>query len=214
MTGISRFLRFFLRKNRPAKAECLVFGIGNPGVGYRNTRHNAGFMTVDGLSGFLTDAHTMRSPLFTASWGMLAGKKTALVKPTTFVNACGPSFVASTAAFGVAMESALVVVDDFHLSLGAVRLRRGGSDGGHNGLASIIERCGEDFARLRVGIGPLPAGARQVDFVLGDFDEEEEPARGDAVRTACEAAIMFCTNGIERAMNRFNNSRRENRGDR
>lgn len=207
MTSFLRFARFFRRKKPRAKADLLIFGIGNPGDRYRDTRHNAGFMVVDHLSRFLSKARTIHEPLFTAAAGTLWGKEIALVKPCTFVNACGPAFAASAALFGVPPGSALVVVDDYHLPLGTLRLRRGGSDGGHNGLASIIERCGGDFPRLRVGIGPLAADANAVDFVLGRFDEREFPVLDAAVETASEAVRVFCAAGIEQAMNLFNAGR-------
>jgi peptidyl-tRNA hydrolase, PTH1 family len=207
VSAFARLLGFFRRKKPPESADILVFGIGNPGEKYRDTRHNAGFMAVDHLSGLLSEERTIREPLFTAVAGTLWGIKVALVKPCTFVNACGPAFDASTALLGVPRGSVLVIVDDYHLPLGALRLRRGGSDGGHNGLASIIGCCGEDFPRLRVGIGPLAAGENAVDFVLGRFDEREIPVLDAAVRAAAEAVRVFCTGGIEQAMNRFNASR-------
>jgi peptidyl-tRNA hydrolase, PTH1 family len=207
VSAFARLLGFFRRKKPPENADVLVFGIGNPGERYGGTRHNAGFMAVDHLSRLLSEKRTIRDPLFTAEAGTLWGKKVAFVKPCTFVNACGQAFAASTALFGVPRGSALVIVDDYQLPLGALRLRRGGSDGGHNGLASIIGCCGEDFPRLRVGIGPLAAGTIAVDFVLGRFDEREIPVVSAAVRTAAEAVRVFCTGGIEQAMNRFNAGR-------
>jgi PTH1 family peptidyl-tRNA hydrolase len=201
---LSSFFGFFCRKKPLVKADYLVFGVGNPGDRYKNTRHNAGFMVVDCLGGSLTDARTRREPSFEAIRGTLSGRTVALVKPTTFVNRCGAAFAASDSLFCVPLESCLVVVDDYHLPLGALRLRRGGSDGGHNGLASIIESCGENVARLRLGIGPLPPGSKSVDFVLGKFDEQELPAVDAAVLLAASAAAAFCSQGIERAMNLFN----------
>jgi PTH1 family peptidyl-tRNA hydrolase len=207
VTALQSFLGLFRRKRPARKAELLIFGIGNPGDKYKGTRHNAGFMVVDCLSGLLINAHTVHDALFDATRGTLSGKEVVLVKPLTFVNRCGAAYAASASRFGVPQESALVIVDDYHLPLGAIRLRRGGSDGGHNGLASIREWCGENFPRLRMGIGPLPAGAGSVDFVLGKFDERETPARSAALGATAEAATVFCTGGIDAAMNLFNRSR-------
>jgi PTH1 family peptidyl-tRNA hydrolase len=201
---ISSLLGFFCRKKPLANADFVIFGIGNPGGKYKNTRHNAGFMVVDRLSGFLTDAHTRREASFEAIWGTLSGKTVALVKPTTFVNRCGAAFAASGLLFCTLLESRLVVVDDYHLPLGSLRLRRGGSDGGHNGIASIIGSCGENFPRLRIGTGPLPPGASSVEFVLGKFDESELPVLDAVVGSAADATAAFCSQGIERAMNLFN----------
>jgi PTH1 family peptidyl-tRNA hydrolase len=207
VTALSRFLGLFRRKSPPAKVQCLIFGIGNPGEKYWNTRHNAGFMAIDRLSSLLTNVRTVHSSSFEASCGMLAGKTVALVKPATFVNSCGPAFAQCLSTFGVSKDFSLVIVDDFHLSLGAIRIRRSGSDGGHNGLTSIIEQCGQDFPRLRVGIGPLPTGVGLIDFVLGTFDDKEKTAVEDAVKKTCDAVESFCTLGVDKAMNLFNKTR-------
>jgi len=164
-------------------------------------------MAIDCLSSLLTNAKTVHSSLFVASYGMLAGKTVALVKPATFVNSCGPAFAQSLLTFGVSKDFSLVIVDDFHLPLGAIRIRRNGSDGGHNGLASIMEQYGQDFPRLRVGIGPLPAGMGLIDFVLGAFEDNEMAAVEKAVKKTCDAVESFCTLGVEKTMNLFNKSR-------
>jgi peptidyl-tRNA hydrolase, PTH1 family len=204
------FLRFFYRKKPPACADVLIFGIGNPGQKYKGTRHNAGFMVLDRLTRSLTGAETRKEALFEANTGALGGKAVVLVKPTTFVNRCGAAFSASGALFKVPPASCLVIADDFHLPLGTIRLRRGGSDGGHNGLASIIESGGPDFPRLRVGIGPLSEHGNSIDFVLGEFTKAEMPGLDATVKNAAEAAAAFCAVGIEKAMNRYNRSEAKN----
>jgi PTH1 family peptidyl-tRNA hydrolase len=138
---------------------------------------------------------------------MLAGKMVALVKPSTFVNSCGSAFAKSLLTFGVSKDVSLVIVDDFHLPLGAIRIRRNGSDGGHNGLASIIEQCGQDFPRLRVGIGPLPKEIGLIDFVLGAFKDKEKTAVETTVKNTCDAVESFCALGVEKSMNLYNKSR-------
>jgi len=204
------FLRFFSRKKPPAGTDVIIFGIGNPGQKYEGTRHNVGFMVLDCLAQSLSGAAVRSEALFDARTGTLRGKKVALVKPTTFVNRCGEAFSASGGLFAVPKAACLVVADDFNLPLGAIRLRRGGSDGGHNGLASIIERTGPDFPRLRVGIGPLPQGEGSVDFVLGKFTESETARLDAAVKCAADAAAAFCSDGIDKAMNRYNRSMEKN----
>jgi PTH1 family peptidyl-tRNA hydrolase len=204
VAALVNFLRFFYRKKPPACADVLIFGIGNPGQKYKGTRHNAGFMVLDRLARSLTGTVSRKEALFEANTGTVGGKTVALVKPTTFVNRCGAAFKAGSALFGVPPASCLVVADDFHLPLGTIRLRRGGSDGGHNGLASIIESCGPDFPRLRVGIGPLAEDRNSVDFVLGEFTDKEMPGLDAAVKNAAEAATAFCATGIEKAMNQYN----------
>lgn len=163
-------------------------------------------MVLDRLARSLTGAASRKEASFEAQTGTLGGKTVALVKPTTFVNRCGAAFSAGSKLFGVQPASCLVIADDFHLPLGTIRLRRGGSDGGHNGLASIIESSGPDFPRLRVGIGPLAQERNSVDFVLGEFTEAEMPGLDAAVKKAAEAAAAFCAEGIEKAMNQYNRS--------
>jgi peptidyl-tRNA hydrolase, PTH1 family len=204
--ALADFLRFFYRKKLPAGADVLIFGIGNPGQKYKGTRHNAGFLVLDRLARSLTGAINRKEASFEANTGALGGKVVALVKPATFVNRCGAAFKAASALLGVPLASCLVIADDFHLPLGTIRLRRGGSDGGHNGLASIIESSGPDFPRLRVGIGPLAHNRNSIDFVLGEFTEAETRGLDAAVKKAAEAAAAFCAAGIEKAMNQYNRS--------
>ena len=206
MAALVNLLRFFYRKKPPAGADVLIFGIGNPGQKYKGTRHNAGFMVLDRLARSLTGGERRKEASFEATTGGLGGKTVALVKPTTFVNRCGIALAASCSLFNVPIASCLVIADDFHLPLGTIRLRRGGSDGGHNGLASVIENSGPDFPRLRVGIGPMAENGNSIDFVLGEFTQQEMPGLDAAVRNAAESAAAFCAAGIEKAMNQYNRS--------
>ena len=160
----------------------LVFGIGNPGPEYEPTRHNLGFRVVDRLA---ADAGADLAPLpildALGATATLASSKTLLVKPLTFVNRCGPLLAALLEQYEVAPADLLVVVDDFQLPVGRLRLRARGSSGGHNGLVSIIEALDSaEFARLRIGIGH-PAGAKLRDFVLSTFLPAELPAVEEAV---------------------------------
>lgn len=214
MTQFLRELFRFFRKRempRPAakpvpfEAKFMLFGIGNAGVEYAHTRHNIGFMVVDRC---LLLCQDLRKTATVAgaeiATGEFSGKKVAFVKPTTYVNRCGPAFEASAAAFGVPLGSCLVVVDDYNLPIGTVRFRAGGSDGGHNGLKSIFERVGRDFPRLRIGIGPMPAGAKAVDFVLGTFTGKDQEVLTPAIDKAVEGITAFLNDGIEKAMSVFN----------
>jgi peptidyl-tRNA hydrolase, PTH1 family len=200
------FLKFFLIKKRNETADFLVFGIGNPGARYGNTRHNAGFMVAGRVAESLSGVRRTNVSSYDAWVGALDGKTVAVVKPKTFVNRCGTALAESRKRFNVPLASILVVADDYHLQLGLLRLRRGGSDGGHNGLASIIEQWGPDFPRLRVGIGPQPGGVRSVEFVLGEFTGVERPALDAAVEKAARAVTVFITEGADAAMNRYNRS--------
>ena len=160
-----------------------VVGLGNPGERYRATRHNLGFRVVDLVE---------ESPLL-------------LVQPTTFMNDSGRAAVDVLGKFPLELPELLVVLDDIHLELGLVRIRRQGSFGGHNGLQSIIDWIGDTgFPRIRLGIGlPLEDHSR-IDYVLGEFDTEERKSVDSLVERAAKAVICWATRGTEEAMNRYN----------
>ena len=179
----------------------IVVGLGNPGPRYSATRHNIGFMVVDRLAA-----------AFGGSWGSVAVSETAqvrlgtgevvLVKPQTYMNRCGDAVSALRRLETFGPGQVLVVCDDFTLPFSRIRLRRGGSDGGHNGLASVLGALGtEAVPRLRVGIGPVTDGD-DVDFVLTEFERNEPVAA--LVDRACDAVTCCINDGVDAAMNRFN----------
>ena len=179
----------------------VVVGLGNPGLPYADTRHNIGFRVAEGLRGRRGswvsegDAETSRI--------RIAGREVFLVKPQGFMNRSGEAVRVLQERAGFAPEEILVVLDDFLLDFGRLRLRRGGSDGGHNGLASVLESLQTDqVARLRLGVGPVPPGETDIDFVLTAFEPGEKVA--ELVARGCSAARCWLTEGIEAAMNRFN----------
>jgi peptidyl-tRNA hydrolase, PTH1 family len=198
------FFRFFRRRGEPLDAEYIVFGIGNTGSGYENTRHNVGFMVVDRCLARCRSLKKNKVDNAEVAAGEFSGAKVAFVKPTTFVNRCGPAFKSSATALRVPLGSCMAVVDDYNLPLGSIRFRAGGSDGGHNGLKSIIESVGREFPRLRIGIGPLPKETRPVDFVLGVFSPEEVQALVPVIDKAVEGIAVFLKEGLEKAMMSFN----------
>lgn len=182
----------------------VVFGIGNPGPEYEGTRHNLGFLVVDALCAGARGAFA-RLPGLPAEGARvrIEGAETLLVKPLTYVNRCGPVLAALRDGEGIPLERSLVVVDDFHLPLGAVRLRLSGSDGGHNGLRSLVESLGtEAFPRLRIGVGE-PSGPAER-YVLSAFPPVEREAAADAVARAAEGARLWIRLGGERAMGEVN----------
>jgi peptidyl-tRNA hydrolase, PTH1 family len=205
------FFRFFRDRGKPQTAtsaqfcaEYLVFGIGNTGSTYANTRHNVGFMVVDRCLSRCRVLRKSTADHADIAAGDFSGKKVAFVKPTTFVNRSGTAFKSSMAAFCLPLGSCLVVVDDYNLPLGTMRFRPQGSDGGHNGLKSIIEAAGTEFPRLRIGIGPLPQGVSPVDFVLGTFTREDEKVLSVVLDRVVDGIAVFLNEGIERAMTSFN----------
>ncbi len=181
----------------------VAVGLGNPGARYAGTRHNLGFRVVDLLAGDLEGDWTRASP-YLFSEVTCAEKPLLLVKPTTYMNGSGAAVGAVLRRFGLVLEDVLVVVDDVHLAPGGIRVRRRGSDGGHNGLRSIIDTVGADFPRLRIGIGMPPEGTDLIEYVLSEFDRSELEAVEGSVRTAADGVVCWTTSGLDAAMNRYN----------
>lgn len=184
----------------------LVVGLGNPGVKYEGTRHNVGFRVVDELSRrHGIDVSRSRFSGLTGN-GSIGSEQVILLKPGTFMNLSGRSVREGLAFYKLLPGDLLVVSDDMALPLGRLRLRKSGSAGGHNGLASVVQELGGDqFARLRIGIEQV-AGERMVGHVLGSFTRFEEEIIGPAVARAADAVECWLADGIDAAMNRFNKS--------
>lgn len=183
----------------------LIVGLGNPGAEYAGTRHNAGFMLVDRLAGRLGAVVTdYRCKALTGA-AHYQGGPVVLAKPTTYVNRSGDAVRSLLREEELEPGDLLVAVDDLNLDVGTIRLRRGGSSGGHNGLASVAEALGlPDYPRLRIGIGSGYERGGQADYVLAPFSAEQRPRVDEALDRARDAALTFVTDGIETAMNRFN----------
>lgn len=183
----------------------LIFGLGNPGQQYRENRHNVGFKTVDALAKRL-EIRLMRVQ-FKAMWGSgtYAGKKITLVKPQTFMNLSGQAVVSYVHYYKISMQNVIVIYDDMDLPFGTIRVRSAGSSGGQNGVESIIEKLGtKDFPRLRVGIGRPPGRMQGLDYVLQDFNRQEQAELDIVLERACSAVQTFIEFGINRAMTEFN----------
>ena len=178
----------------------LIVGLGNPGARYYGTRHNIGFEVVDGLAKrlgiSLVAEKRWRSEIAKAA-------KVTLLKPQTFMNLSGEAVSAFAAFYRVMPEEILVVLDDFALPLGSIRIRKQGSAGGHNGLESLVRCLGsKNIPRLRIGIGDPDKKAQH--FVLDRFTIEEEPIARSAIETSIDAVVFALDNGVEAAMNKFN----------
>ena len=184
----------------------LVVGLGNPGAEYASTRHNVGFMTIEKIlsglpSGRFEESSTAESRLFS---GRFRGKNLFLQMPQTYMNLSGKAVAVFARRNAIKPEEILVISDDLDLPLGRMRLRAGGSDGGHNGLKSIISELGSaNFKRLRIGIGHQEAGST-ADHVLGSFTADETPVLKEVLERAAEAANCVLSAGINHAMNKYN----------
>ena len=181
----------------------LIVGLGNPGEKYRGTRHNIGFAVVDELA---ARAHvTFSAAPVDALIAKVRGEPAALLaKPLTFMNASGEAVGGLLRYFKVEIADLLVVVDEVQLPLGKLRARMRGSAGGHNGLKSIVAHLGEEFSRLRVGVGRGDPRRDLADHVLTRFDTDEAAEVERITARAADAAEMFITSGIEAVMNGFN----------
>lgn len=196
-TGI-RLARSFFEKRKDdddggPTGSPVVVGLGNPGRSYEYTRHNVGYLAADELAKRHGGVWRKKKKAEAASisFGL---KNVTLLKPTTFMNNSG------AALSEYRSEAPIVVHDDLDLPMGDVRVKVGGGAGGHNGLRSIIQSLGNDFTRVRIGIGRPPIGVTVTDYVLGRMDS----AVKDAIPTAADAVEFVLENGAERAMNRFN----------
>ena len=173
----------------------MIVFLGNPGVQYKKTRHNAGWMVCDALSEkngmgqtWLTKFHSL----------YLKEGNLILLKPQTFMNESGIAAQEATKFYGITPDSILIVHDDIELPFGTVKMQLGGGLGGHNGLRSIKTHLGTDgFCRLRIGVGRPPANLTVADFVLGRFSPEEENSMSEVLEKAVENAKLFASKGIK-----------------
>ena len=184
----------------------IIAGLGNPGREYENTRHNAGFASLDALAKRHGIELTTRKFQALAGRGYIDGQKVLLVKPQTYMNLSGESLRAACDFFKVDPEEGLIVIyDDISLAPGQLRVRKKGSAGGHNGIKNIIAQLGtQNFLRVKVGVGEKPAGWDLADYVLGGFSKEDEALVKEACEHAAEAAAEILTDGPDKAMNDFN----------
>jgi PTH1 family peptidyl-tRNA hydrolase len=182
----------------------LIVGLGNIGDEYADTRHNIGFIVADALAAegkatFKTDRYASVARV------SLKGRSIVVIKPSTYMNLSGKSVRYWMQKEDIPLENILIVVDDLALPLGSLRMRKKGSDGGHNGLISIIEYLeSSEFTRIRFGIGNDFAKGQQVDYVLGRWTGEEVKTLVPRVKEAVEMIKSFVLLGPDRTMNLFN----------
>ena len=181
----------------------LIVGLGNPGSEYKASRHNVGFEVVELLAERWRLEFKRRKFDARFAAGMMGQEQVVLLKPQTYMNLSGQSVEQALAFYKVNIGDVLVVSDEMALSLGQIRLRQGGSAGGHNGLKDIISRCGSDFVRLRIGIGQSGFGD-SVNHVLGRFDAEELPVIAASVQRAAQAIEMWLESSLRDTMNKYN----------
>ncbi|MCR5304033.1 MAG: aminoacyl-tRNA hydrolase [Lachnospiraceae bacterium] len=186
----------------------IVVGLGNPGTEYTGTRHNTGFMVVDDFvrSTMASNFRASKDLRAEISEVRIGGEKVLIMKPVTFMNLSGDAVLQAVNYYKVdPLDELVVVCDDIHLDMGRIRIRKKGSDGGHNGLKDIMGKLGtNNFPRVRVGVGEVPERFSQVDWVLSRFTQDETGIMEDACVKAAKAIEVMAMDGIDRAMNQFN----------
>lgn len=183
----------------------LIAGLGNFGEKYADTRHNIGFMVLDTLARVSNISFEDKRYGFVASH-KYRGRICVLLKPATYVNLSGRAVNYWLQKEKIPVENLFVIVDDLALPFGTIRIRARGGDGGHNGLFNINQVLGrQDYPRLRFGIGGEYRSGSQVDYVLGELDEEEKEILPGRIEKAIDAVHSYVTVGIERTMNMYNN---------
>jgi peptidyl-tRNA hydrolase, PTH1 family len=189
----------------------LIVGLGNPGFLYARHRHNVGFMCVSQLARIHRIPFDRKQGAARTGIGTIGGDTCILARPQTYMNASGESVSALMKKLNLKPEDVIVFHDDLDLPVGKIRVRFGGSSGGHRGIESIISRLGtREFNRIRIGIGRPEADSETakeeavISFVLSDFPNEEREIIEKAIPQACEAAACLISNGITETMNRFN----------
>ncbi len=184
----------------------IIVGLGNPGLRYKNTRHNAGFMALAVLS------KQYRIPIrkrgFRGKYGIgrVGGKEVVLFEPLTYMNLSGEAVEAICSSKLEKKSDLLVITDDVNLPVGRIRLRQKGSSGGHNGLQSIAGEIGPDFSRLRIGVGREAEIENMSAYVLANFSRSEKAVLNEILPKVAECADVWLKKGIKEAMNRYNSA--------
>lgn len=193
-----------------SESSYLLIGLGNPGREYINTRHNIGFMLIDRLT-IRLDARGMKMQsnaiVITSRY---EERKIILAKPQTYMNLSGQSVQGLAHFYKIPLENLLVAHDDLDIPFGTIRIRPTGGPGGQRGMASTIEKLGtKDFPRLRLGIGRPPGRMDPKDYVLQDFSKDDSKLLPEVLDRATDAALTFVTDGLNKAMNKFNGDIKE-----
>ena len=200
-------MSFFKKAATPSgPPEFMIVGLGNPGKKYELTRHNAGFLFLDLLAdkhGFNINKIQFKAITVTAE---IAGKKCLIMKPQTFMNNSGEAVKQAAAFYKIPPEKIIVIFDDISLPCGKLRIRRKGSDGGHNGIKSIIYLLNSDkFPRIKLGVGEKPHPDYDLaDWVLSTFKKDELSSLHDAAEKSCDALEFMISGDIDKAMSSFN----------
>ena len=204
-----RFLKELFSKP-PSSVSRIIVGLGNPGSEYANPRHNVGFRCVNRTARDHDISFSIKQRRAHIGIGEIGGQQVALAKPRTYMNNSGDGVRYLLERFSAKPSDLVIIYDDMDLPVGKVRIRAGGSAGGHRGMASIIGAAGtHGIVRIRIGIGHPQPGLDSIEHVLTSFLPEEEARINDAISRVAEAVVLLLGEGVEAAMDRFNNRERE-----
>jgi PTH1 family peptidyl-tRNA hydrolase len=191
-----------------SQVEWLIAGLGNPGKRYALTRHNIGWMVVSALGEKYNSELKSNKNIYMEGLFNIKGKSIAAIIPTTFMNNSGEAVLKAAKKFDVPFDRIITIFDEYNFPLGRIHLKIGGSDGGHNGVESIINHLGTDrFYRLRCGISKNFSQGGMVDYVLSSFDANETKLRDEMIKKAVESIEYIMDSGIARAMSLINSGR-------
>src|SRR5438094_9333537 len=204
---VARLRGLFSRAAAPPRVDRIVVGLGNPGDGYANTRHNVGFQVASRLAKRARAEFALKAADSRIAEGSIDGVRIAIARPQTFMNDSGRAVRKLLDRYRIQPSELLVVFDEVDLPLGKIRLREKGGPGTHNGMRSIVSAIGEDFPRLRVGVAPadpLREIGDLVQYVLDPFEADERTVAETSLTRAAEAAEVALREGIQPAMTKFN----------
>jgi len=203
--SIASFFKFLIpKKEAPDMKKFLIAGLGNIGKEYENTRHNIGFKIVDEV------AEKFETSFSTEKLGDVAifrfkGRTFILLKPSTYINLSGKAIKYWMQKEKIGIDNLLVITDDLNIDFGTIRVKGKGSDGGHNGLKDIQEKLGTNkYPRFRFGVGNNYSKGRQVDYVLGEWNADEESQLIERLPTSANVVVSFGTQGLANTMNTYN----------
>lgn len=181
-----------------------IIGLGNPGKKYERTRHNIGYLVIDELARKNNIKINKVKYESIIGIGDIEGKEVILVKPLTFMNESGKAVNLIKRKFNIDNKDIIVISDSLDLPAGKIRIKLGGSSGGHNGLESIIQYIGKDFIRFRIGIGRPDKKGDEINYVLDRINKQEQSFIKDGIEKSAEAIIWLISDGLESVMNEFN----------
>lgn len=186
-----------------------VIGLGNPGDKYENTRHNVGFMSISAIAQkHNIDGKNISKFNSIVGKGLIGSEEVLLIQPLTYMNLSGEAVQKILHWYKIELKDILVIFDDINIDIGKMKFKKNGSDGGHNGIKSIIQHSGnnKNFARLKLGIGPDPGGHLRKNFVLQKFSKTEKETIEKIVEISVQAVEDFLDRGVEEAQNKYNNT--------